>query len=93
MIRSFGDAETESVFNGRQSKKLPSAIQNAARRKLRMIAAAKGIADLRIPPGNRLEKLLGGLNGFYSIRINDQWRITFRFNKGNAENVKITDYH
>ena len=93
MIRPFGDGETERIFNGERSKKLPYEMQNVARRKLRMIAAAKEIADLRIPPGNRLEKLLGDLAGFYSVRINDQWRIVFSFDNGGAENVRITDYH
>ena len=68
-------------------------IQNVARRKLRMIEAAKVVEDLRIPLGNRLEKLVGNLDGFYSIRINDQWRIIFKFENGGAENVRITDYH
>lgn len=68
-------------------------IQNVARRKLRMIEAAKVVEDLRISPGNRLEKLVGNLDGFYSIRINDQWRIVFKFENGGAENVRITDYH
>ena len=68
-------------------------IQNVARRKLRMIEAAKVVEDLRIPPGNRLEKLVGNLDGCYSIRINDQWRIVFKFENGGAENVRITDYH
>ena len=68
-------------------------IQNVARRKLRMIEAAKLVEDLRIPSGNRLEKLVGSLDGFYSIRINDQWRIVFKFENGGAENVRITDYH
>lgn len=93
MIRSFGDSETELVFNGFCSKKLPPVIQNVARRKLRMIAAAAKVVDLRVPPGNRLEELLGDLQGFYSIRINDQWRIIFEFDNGGADNVKITDYH
>ena len=68
-------------------------IQNVARRKLRIIEAAKVVEDLRIPPGNRLEKLVGNLDGCYSIRINDQWRIVFKFENGGAENVRITDYH
>jgi len=93
MIRSFDDVETESICKGNKSKKLPPAIQNVARRKLRMIKAAKVVEDLRIPPGNRLEKLVGNLDGFYSIRINDQWRIVFKFENGGAENVRITDYH
>ena len=93
MIRSFDDIETESICKGNKSKKLPMTIQNVARRKLRMIEAAKLVEDLRIPPGNRLEKLVGSLDGFYSIRINDQWRIVFKFENGGAENVRITDYH
>ena len=93
MIRSFDDVETESICQGNKSKKLPPTIQNVARRKLRMIKAAKVVDDLRIPPGNRLEKLIGNLDGFYSIRINDQWRIIFKFENGGAESVRITDYH
>ncbi len=93
MINSFADSETELIYNGKLSRKLPPTIQNTARRKLRMIAAAKVIEDLKVPPGNRLEKLLGDLKGFYSIRINDQWRIKFKFDNGGAENVKIEDYH
>lgn len=93
MIHSFIDSETESIYNGIQSRKLPYGIQNVARRKLRMIAAARIVEDLRIPPGNRLEKLSGDLNGFYSIRINDQWRIVFKFENGGAEDVGIKDYH
>ncbi len=93
MIRSFDDRETASICKGNKSKKLPMTIQNVARRKLRMIEAAKVVEDLRLPPGNRLEKLVGNLDGFYSIRINDQWRIVFKFENGGAENVRITDYH
>ena len=93
MIRSFDDIETESICKGNKSKKLPMTIQNVARRKLRMIEAAKVVEDLRLPPGNRFEKLVGNLDGFYSIRINDQWRIVFKFENGGAENVRITDYH
>ena len=93
MIKSFADKENELIFNGIRSPKLPSDIQNTARRKLRMIAAAKIIDDLRIPPGNRLERLKGNLSDFWSIRINDQWRIVFLFENGGAENVEITDYH
>lgn len=93
MINSFADAETKLIFDGERSKKLPPEIQNVARRKLRMISAAKIVDDLKIPPGNRLEKLLGNLEGFYSIRINNQWRIVFKFENGGAENVRIQDYH
>lgn len=93
MIRSFGDSNTELIYNGLRSKKLPPMIQNTARRKLRMIAAATKVTDLRVPPGNRLEELSGNLEGFYSIRINDQRRIIFEFDNGGADNVRITDYH
>ena len=91
MIETFGDKETELIYNGTQSKKLPPTIQNVARRKLRMIAAAKQVRDLRIPPGNRLESLYDDLDGFWSIRINDQWRIIFQFENGGAKNVEIID--
>lgn len=77
MIKSFSNKETEKIWNGIQSKKLPSEIQNVARRKLRMINNAQNITDLRIPPANHLEKLSGNLSGLYSIRINNQWRIIF----------------
>lgn len=93
MIRSFGDIDTELISNGTRSRKLPQDIQNVARRKLRMIEAASDINDLRVPPGNRLEQLSGNLEGFWSIRINDQWRVVFEFKNGGADNVKITDYH
>ena len=93
MIRSFGASETELLYNGLRSKGLPPAIQNIARRKLRMIASAKEIIDLRVPPGNHLEQLSGTLAGFYSIRINDQWRIVFTFENEGADDVRITDYH
>lgn len=93
MIRTFADKETELIFSGTRSRKLPLEIQNATRRKLRMIYAAKTVDDLRIPPGNRLEKLSGNLDGYFSIRINDQWRIVFRFEDGGAEDVGIQDYH
>ena len=93
MIRSFDDIETASICKDNKNKKLPMTIQNVARRKLRMIEAAKVVEDLRLPPGNRFEKLVGNLDGFYSIRINDQWRIVFKFENGGAENVRITDYH
>lgn len=93
MIRTFADKETELIFSGTRSRKLPLEIQNATRRKLRMIYAAKTVDDLRIPPGNRLEKLSGNLDGYFSIRINDQWRIVFRFEDGGAEDVGMQDYH
>lgn len=93
MIRSFGDKETEKIWNGIQSKKLPADIQNVARRKLRMINNAQNINDLRIPPANHLEKLSGNLSGLYSIRINKQWRIIFNWDNDNAFEVQIVDYH
>lgn len=93
MIISFGNAETENVWNGIRVKSLPVEIQNTGRRKLRMLNNSMNIADLRIPPSNRLEKLLGKVKEFYSIRINDQWRIVFKWNAGNAAEVEIIDYH
>ena len=84
MIKSFSNKETEKIWNGIQSKKLPSEIQNVARRKLRMINNAQNITDLRIPPANHLEKLSGNLSGLYSIRINNQWRIIFNWENDNA---------
>lgn len=93
MIRSFRDDETERVFSGIRSRKLPADIQNAARRKLRMIDHAHSIDDLRVPPGNRLESLGGVLQEFWSIRVNVQWRIIFRWIEGEAHDVGIIDYH
>lgn len=93
MILSFGNSETEKVWNGILVKKLPVEIQNIGRRKLRMINNSVDLADLRIPPANRLEKLLGNLKDFYSIRINDQWRIIFKWKSGNTFEVEIIDYH
>ncbi len=93
MIISFGNSETEKVWNGVRVKSLPTEIQNIGRRKLRMLNNSVDITDLKIPPSNRLEKLLGKLKEFYSIRINDQWRIVFKWNTGNAFEVEIIDYH
>ena len=93
MIISFGSSDTEQVWLGNRVKKLPMEIQNVGRRKLRMLNNSVDIADLRIPPANRLEKLAGKLKDFYSIRINDQWRIIFKWNAGNAFEVEIIDYH
>jgi proteic killer suppression protein len=93
MIKSFGDKETEKIWNGVRSKKLPNEIQQIGRRKLRMLNNSQDLQDLRIPPSNRLEKLSGDLKDFYSIRINSQWRITFHWDSGNAFEVKIVDYH
>ena len=93
MIVSFGNSDTEKVWNGIRVKKLPTEIQNIGRRKLRMLNNSANLTDLRIPPANRLEKLSGKLKDFYSIRINDQWRIIFKWNSGNASEVEIIDYH
>ena len=93
MIVDFADAKTERVFAGKRSKKVPPAIHRVAMRKLYMLNAAVRITDLRVPPGNRLEKLSGDYAGYYSIRINNQWRICFTWREGNAYNVAITDYH
>jgi toxin HigB-1 len=93
MIVSFASSETEKIWNGDVLKKLPKEIQAIGRRKLRMLNNSVDLADLRIPPSNRLEKLSGKLKNFYSIRINDQWRIIFKWSAGNASEIKILDYH
>ena len=93
MIISFRTKETEKIWNGIRVKKLPNEIQNVGRRKMRMLNNSQDIADLRIPPSNRLEKLTGNLKEYYSIRINKQWRIIFIWNNGNASEVEIVDYH
>jgi len=93
MIKSFGDKEGEKIWNGIPSRKLPLEIQDVARRKLRMINNAQDIDDLRIPPSNRLEKLKGDLQDYYSIRINMQWRIIFKWVSNDAYETKIVDYH
>lgn len=93
MIKGFGDKESEKIWTGIRSKKLPSEIQNIARRKLRMINNAQDINDLRIPPANRLEKLKGDLSKYHSVRINNQWRIIFNWKNNDAYDVSIVDYH
>ena len=93
MIISFGSKETEQMWSGIRVKKIPIEIQNIGRRKLRMLNNSHDLADLRIPPSNRLEKLSGNYNEYYSIRINQQWRIVFLWKKGNATEVDIVDYH
>lgn len=93
MIIDFGSKETESIWIGDQVKKWPINFQVLARRKLRMLNNSQNLADLKIPPANRLEKLTGNLKSYYSIRINKQWRIIFKWNNGNALDVKIIDYH
>ena len=93
MILSFGNKDTEKIWEGTKVKGLPLEVQQVGRRKLRMLNNAQDLSDLRIPPANRLEKLSGNLKQFYSIRINDQWRIIFQWNVGNATLVEIIDYH
>lgn len=93
MIKSFHSKETEKIWQGNVSRKLPFEIQQIARRKLRMINNAVDINDLKIPPSNRLEKLSGNRKGFFSIRINLQWRIVFEWKNGTASKVEIIDYH
>ena len=93
MIKSFADTETEKVFGRQFSKKLPADIQSVALRKLRMLNNAHAINDLRSPPANRLEKLSKDREGQHSIRINDQWRVCFVWQDGDAHDVEIVDYH
>lgn len=93
MIVSFGEEVTEKIWQGTWVKGLPTTIQEIARRKLRMLNNSQDLADLRIPPSNKLEKLKGNRKDFYSIRINDQWRIIFKWTNGNAGAVEIIDYH
>jgi proteic killer suppression protein len=93
MIISFGNSDTEKIWQGERGKKLALEVQIVGRRKLRMLNNSVDLADLRIPPSNRLEKLKGKLKDFYSIRINNQLRIIFKWNSGNASAVEIIDYH
>jgi proteic killer suppression protein len=93
VIRNFKDKETQKIFERQRSRKLPSDIQQVALRKLRMLNRAEMLQDLRIPPANRLERLTGNRKDQYSIRINDQWRICFEWQEGDALNVEIVDYH
>ncbi len=93
MIRGFKGKEAEKIWQGMLSRHLPHTIQSIARRKRRMLNNAKTLEDLRIPPANHLEALKGRRKGQHSIRINDQWRICFVWNKGDAEAVEIVDYH
>ncbi len=92
MIKGFRCRETQKVFERRNSRKF-AAIQRVALRKLLMLDAAESLQDLRVPPANRLEKLSGDRTGQHSIRVNDQWRICFRWKSGNAQDVEIVDYH
>ena len=93
MILSFGSKETEKIWEGIRVAKFPLEIQTIGRRKLRIINNSQNIQDLSIPPSNKLEKKKGSLKDYYSIRINDQWRIIFKWNNGNASEVEIIDYH
>jgi len=93
MLQSFGDKDTERVWQRQRSKRLDQPTQRAALRKMLILDAADHISDLRVPPGNRLEKLRGDRASTYSIRINDQWRIWFRWTPAGPENVEIVDYH
>jgi proteic killer suppression protein len=93
MIVSFGDKPTQRIWEGERIKGLATELQEAARRKLRMINNSNNLKDLRIPPANRLEKLKGDLKRFHSIRVNNQWRIIFLWDNGNAYDVQLIDYH
>ncbi|NNL43248.1 MAG: type II toxin-antitoxin system RelE/ParE family toxin [Desulfobacterales bacterium] len=93
MIKNFQDKEAEKIFNRLHSRKLPQNIQHLARRKLVILDAATELNVLRVPPGNRLEALKGDRKGQHSIRINDQWRICFKWKAGDSYDVEITDYH
>ncbi|MFK7846080.1 MAG: type II toxin-antitoxin system RelE/ParE family toxin [Rhodothermales bacterium] len=93
MIKSFRDRDTENIFARKRVKRYSLVIQKLAQRKLNLIDGADRIEDLRVPPGNRLEKLSGNRKGQYSIRINNQWRICFHWQTGQASNVEIVDYH
>jgi len=93
MIISFGDKNTKKIWEGERVKGLSTEIQGISRRKLRMLNNSSDLNDLMIPPSNRLEKLKGNLKEFYSIRVNNQWRIIFKWNNGNTEEVEMIDYH
>ena len=93
MIKSFSCRSTEAIFLDRQTPEFPSTIQTTARRKLLQLQLAQRLSDLRVPPGNRLEALKGGRAGQHSIRVNDQWRVCFRWTAAGVEDVEIVDYH
>jgi proteic killer suppression protein len=93
MLTSFGNKNTQKIWEGERVKGLPTEVQEIARRKLRMLNNSQNLTDLMIPPSNRLEKLKGILKNYYSIRVNDQWRIIFKWNAGNADQVELIDYH
>jgi proteic killer suppression protein len=93
MIVSFASAETQLIWSGHRSRRLPGDIQAVALRKLRMLNQARALSDLRVPPANRLEALRGDRSGQHSIRVNDQWRICFAWRDNGASDVEIVDYH
>lgn len=93
MIVSFGSKETKKIWKGDRISGFTTDLQKIARRKMRMLNNSQNIADLQIPPWNRLEKLKGNLKDYHSIRVNDQWRIIFKWDKGNAPDVELLDYH
>lgn len=93
MIRSFRDAEARKIFERLPSRRLPASVRGAVLRKLLMLDAADRLDDLRVPPGNRLERLSGDRRNQHSIRVNDQWRICFEWHEGGADQVEIVDYH
>ena len=93
VIRSFACAETERIFRAELSRRFPATIQRKARRKLLLLNAATQLSQLVVPPGNRLEALKGDRKSQHSIRVNDQWRVCFRWDAGHAYDVEITDYH
>lgn len=93
MVVSFGNKDTKKIWDGERIKGLSTDLQKIGRRKLRMLNNSQNLSDLQIPPSNKLEKLKGYLKDFYSIRINNQWRIIFKWQSGNAFEVEIIDYH
>ena len=96
MLTSFANQLAEDLFydrKSRETRRFPNELRRVARRKLLYLHEAADLSDLKVPPGNRLEALKGDLRGYHSIRINDQWRLVFRWNRGHAENVQIVDYH
>jgi proteic killer suppression protein len=93
VLQSFADKDTERVWRRERSRRLDATVQRAALRKLLILDAAETVGDLRIPPGNRLERMAGDRAGQYSIRVNDQWRICFRWSAAGADDVEIVDYH
>jgi proteic killer suppression protein len=93
MITSFGDKSTQKIWQGDRVVSYSTELQETARRKLRMLNNSHDLNDLMVPPSNRMEKLKGNWKEYYSIRVNDQWRILFRWNNGNADEVRLIDYH